>query len=273
MTSQFAAIDKRLSQRRILTLDIERIPGRFKAQWRGLTVEGDFWDLKDGRRHIGRYIFPDEVVEWPATICAAWRVYGQRTYGFSSTWGASDLTEDLAEQLDKADIVVGHNVDQFDLKKINAMLLLNGRRPPSSFKTIDTLKVLRSRMGLESNTLRSACDRLGIKTKVDHYDPDVAKAAVDGDVAAQRRIERYNKGDIAATEALYEALRPWISTHPPVVADSEGLRCRACGSDRFERTGSYLADVNEYAEYACQDCGAPFRAGHVRRVTRTRGVR
>jgi hypothetical protein len=273
VTGKFAEIDKQLSTRRILTLDIERIPGRFAAEWRGMNITGDFWDLSDGKWKFGRRIRPDEVTEWPSTCCAAWRHYGEKRYGFTSVWGSEDMAADIGEQLDWAEIVVGHNVDAFDLKKINAQLWLEDKPVPTTYKTVDTLKILRSRMGLESNTLQSACDRAGIQTKVDHYDPTIARAAVSGDIKAQRRIERYNKGDIAATEALYNRLRPWIANHPHVLPDSATPRCHVCGSDRLERAGTYTAQVNEYAAYRCQNCGANLRAGLVRRVATTRGIR
>src|SRR5699024_6090823 len=62
---------------RVVTLDIERIPGRARVKHRGLTIEGEFWDLNGWKHTIGRRIHPDDVTEWPRTICAAWRWYGE----------------------------------------------------------------------------------------------------------------------------------------------------------------------------------------------------
>jgi hypothetical protein len=42
--------------------------------------------------------------------------------------------------MDEADIICAHNGDAFDIKKINSRLITNGFKPPSPFKTIDTLK-------------------------------------------------------------------------------------------------------------------------------------
>ena len=69
---------KTLEHVRILIADIERLPGYAKVQHRGLTVEGPFWDLNSFKHTIGRRIHPDDVLEWPRTICAAGRFYGDK---------------------------------------------------------------------------------------------------------------------------------------------------------------------------------------------------
>ena len=71
---------------RVVTLDIERIPGRARVKHRGLTIEGEFWDLNGWKHTIGRRIHADDVLEWPRTICAAWRWYGEEEVHFASEW-------------------------------------------------------------------------------------------------------------------------------------------------------------------------------------------
>ena len=60
-----------------LVFDIERIKGSFRKQYRGLDIQGEFWGLSDYKHVIGR-IYPDEVTEWPRTICVAWRFIGDK---------------------------------------------------------------------------------------------------------------------------------------------------------------------------------------------------
>src|SRR5690625_7237828 len=48
---------------RVVTLDIERIPGRARVKHRGLTIEGEFWDLSGWKHTIGRRIHADDVLE------------------------------------------------------------------------------------------------------------------------------------------------------------------------------------------------------------------
>ena len=272
---------------KIVTLDIERAQGRYRIpDWRGQHVlEGPFWDLSDGKRLIGFRLKPEHVVTWPRTITMAWRWYGQERIHTVAEWnagGRDGMVAAMWDVLDKADIVVGHNVARFDLKKMNADFLLAGHPPPSPYKTVDTLTALRSNFGLESNTLASATERLGIPTKTDAYDPEVAEAALAGSVSAQRRLLSYNRGDIIATEALYDRVRPWIKNHPHVAGlkvDEDGRRlphCQACGSTNLERNGHYTAQVLKYGLYRCQNCFANVadrrHAGESHRTGHTRGV-
>ena len=62
---------------RVVTLDIERIPGRVRTQHRGFTIEGDVWDLNALKDITRRRIHADDMIEWPRTICAAWKWYDQ----------------------------------------------------------------------------------------------------------------------------------------------------------------------------------------------------
>ena len=58
---------------KILTLDIERLPGQANVS---------FWGLGDYAK--GRRIHADDVTEWPRTICFAYRWYGSKKVLFSA---------------------------------------------------------------------------------------------------------------------------------------------------------------------------------------------
>jgi hypothetical protein len=249
----------------VLTLDIERLPGTFTA---------DFWDLNAFKN---RRIHPDTVIEWPRTVCAAWRFYGSAKTEFASVWG--DGTEGMLrrvwEAYDQADVLYGHNVDRFDSRKLNSEWRDLGLPPPSPYKVVDTLKEARKTFGDESNTLAALTERLGIDTKTDKYDVTVARAAVAGDPAAQRKIRAYNIGDIAASEALVDRLRGWIPSHPHNLMGTadDRVTCNQCWGDNLERNGLKLASVLTYVMWRCLDCGANVQGTRHSRAAITRGAR
>lgn len=262
--------------RNVLIYDIERIPGRAKVQHRGLTIEGDFWDLNGWKSVIGRRIHADDVIEWPRTICGAWRWYGKNRIHFAAEWqkgGHDGMLDKLWAALDKADIVVGHNIRGFDNRKMLASWIETGRPSPSPFKTFDTLTEAR-KAGFESNTLDALCKRLNIPAKTDRYSVDVARAAVSGNRKMQARIKSYNCGDIDASTALYDRLRPHSSTHPhsTVGTADDRLTCHACWGDNLKHSGTRLAQVLMYDLYRCLDCGANVQGLRHSRVAITRGV-
>src|ERR1035437_2983089 len=54
-----------------------------------------------------------------------------------------ELVEDLHDLFDQADILIAHNGDSFEIRKANAAFNPQGFRPPSPYKTMDTLKAAR----------------------------------------------------------------------------------------------------------------------------------
>lgn len=264
---------------RVLTLDIERIPGRATVQHRGLTVEGEWWDLSGWKHVIGRRIHPDNVTAWPRSICAAAKWYGEKEVMFSSEWG--DGHEGFARQtwewFNEADIIVGHNMQAFDARHIRGGWLEYGWSPPAPWKVVDTLKIARAEFNFESNTLDALCKRLGVNAKTDKYDAQIAHAAVGGDAKAQKKLKAYNIGDIKASEGLYDRLRPYIKNHPHLsMLNGSEWGCPNCGNENVStnRQGEAFANVQRYAAYQCVKCGAWIRGNRkLQDATQTRTYR
>jgi hypothetical protein len=262
----------------ILTLDIERVPGRFRIEGhRGsLDIEGDFWDLGQYRRMIYRRIDPSEVLEWPRTVCLAWRWYGSKRVEFAAEWhdgGFEGMLRKAWDLFDRADITVGHNVDRFDEDNLRAEWITLGLKPPSPVKPVDTLKHARQTARFESNKLDGLLTRFGLTGKTDKYSVKLARAAVAGDRAAQRQLRQYNQGDIEASELLYDYLRPWMLNHPHIglwSGDEDG--CGHCGGT-LEASGWARTAVTAYAQYRCTNCGAWYRRNHIKARTTTRPAR
>ena len=262
----------------VLILDIERLPGRARVQHRGLTIEGDFWDLNSWKHTIGRRIHPDDVTEWPRTICAAWNWYGNKRVEFAAEWdkgGRDGLLRRTWEVFDRAHVVVGHNMAGFDAKKLRFDWAEAGYPPPSPAKISDTLRTARREFGAESNTLDSLCKRFGIVAKTDRYQVAVARAACEGDRAAQRDLKAYNTGDIAASVGLYDYIRPWDASHPHslVAVKDELPSCNSCWGTDLENNGYTLANLILYRLYRCRSCGANVKGNRHTRAASTRGAR
>ena len=100
--------------------------------------------------------------------------------------------------------------------------------------------------------------RLGLQSKVDKYDPKVAQAAVAGDEKAQRRIARYNKGDVKITDKLHHRLTAVVKAPNPTLYHKDGeMRCGKplCGSMSLERRGYAYTPQGTFQQYRCRECG------------------
>ena len=281
MTNRLKSIQPRIAptvSARVVTLDIERIPGRVHTQYRGFTIEGDVWDLNALKDMTRRRIHADDMIEWPRTICAAWKWYDSPDVEFAAEWevgGYDGFMRAVWEVFDQADLIIGHNADRFDARHLMGGWAEMGLPAPSPYKVIDTLKIARGSFAYESNTLDALNKRLGIEAKTDKYDVEVARAAVAGDKEAQARIEGYNRGDIVASEALFDRLRPYAKgiPHLGMWSDDE-LACPSCGSTMTATGKTVHANVQKYEHLHCPNCGSHARGTTTLKTpTRTRSAR
>src|SRR5690625_5195788 len=116
---------------------------------------------------------------------------------------------------------------------------------PAPWKEIDLFLAVKKHFGFEVKSLDEVTKRLGLQSKVDKYDPKVAKAAVAGDEKAQRKIARYNRGDVKITDALHERLAHLTKTPSAGLYDEDGdhrPRCSKalCGSYNLDRKSTRL---------------------------------
>ena len=261
-----------------VTLDVERIPGRHSTWHRGQTITGPFWDLNEIKAWTGKRIHADDVKEWPRTICAAWKWYDAEGVEFAAEWqvgGYDGFMRAVWEVFNDADLIIGHNADRFDARHLMGGWAEMGLPAPSPYKVIDTLKIARGTFAYESNTLDALNKRLGIDAKTDKYDARIARAAVNGDREAQAVLESYNRGDIVASEALFDRLRPYAKgiPHLGMWTDDE-LACPSCGHTMTATGKTVHANVQRYEHLTCPNCGAHARGTTtLKNPTRTRSAR
>jgi hypothetical protein len=248
---------------RILTIDLERLPGRLP--------ERDIWEPRD-LKYVN-YIHPDTWVELPSTICFAWSWNGGPVK-FASVWDGDDLAAVSWELFHEATGVVTFNGKRADEKWLKQEWAVAGMVPPSPYKSIDLFVTARREFAFESKSLAHLCKRLGVDGKSGHYSIADARAAVAGDVAAQRRLKRYNRADVTATWAAARALGPWIREWPHVgVYTGQERCCWYCGGEDLRQEGFTGTAVTLYGLLQCADCGGWTRLGHRKHNVTTRAAR
>jgi len=123
----------------------------------------------------------------------------------------------LHDLMMSADIIAGHNINGFDIKKANTRFLINGFEPVQRYDgkkkpTIDTLSIARQRFAFEDNRLDALCKKFGINGK-DEVTADDWRAILRGDEKTQKetlsKILKYNKGDVINGLDLLNILLPY----------------------------------------------------------------
>ena len=226
---------------KILSLDIETSP-----------VVAHAWGL------FKQNIAISQILERPRTMCFGAKFLDQRKVHFYSEFHHEPdvMYHAVHALLDEADVVMSYNGDRFDLPRLNTEFVLMGLTPPSPYKSIDLLKVMRSNFAFPSNKLAYVSEQLGLAGKVKHEGHSLWIRCLAGDPKAWAIMKKYNIQDVKLLEEMYEKLKPWIKAHPHVgLYSGETDCCPNCGSLELERRGYVVKTTGKYQRYRCRTCG------------------
>ncbi len=177
------------------------------------------------------------------------------------------LTTELAGLLAEADIIIGHNSDKFDTKKVNTRMIIHGLPPIPQAKSVDTLKLARQRFAFHSNKLDTLGDLLGVGRKAQTGGYDLWEQCLAGDQRAWRKMAKYCKQDVVLLEAVYNKLRSWATNHPNVsVLNEIEDGCKVCGSTNLRRKGWNYEKTGKTQRWLCNECGH-WQRGKFQRTT------
>lgn len=239
---------------KILILDIETAP-----------ILAHVWGLWDQNVGLNQIKSDWHVLSWSAKWFGDKKIMYQDQRTSKSIEDDKKLLEGIWKLLDEADIIVTQNGKAFDQKKLFARFILNGMKPPSSFKHIDTKQIASRHFAFTSNKLEYLTSKLctkhkKLKTKK-FQGFELWKACLAGDKAAWNEMERYNKADVLSLEELYTKLIPWDSSINFALYSDEPVDICSCGSKEFKRNGYCYTSVGKYQRHKCIKCGAELRSG------------
>lgn len=232
---------------KILHLDIETAPNLAYV-----------WGLWKENIPTARIVNNGYVLSW----AAQWE--GSREVMFDSIHKSKPkmMLKRVHKLLDQADVVVHYNGKSFDIPTLNKEFITHGFNPPSPYKQIDLLQVVRETFRFPSNKLDYVLQTLKLGRKVRHPGFEMWVKCMAGDEKSWAIMERYNKRDVTETAKLYRRLRPWIKGHPNHAAyNGGGAKCPHCGSTKYHRRGYAVVRQRKYPRFQCQSakCRAWFR--------------
>ena len=158
--------------------------------------------------------------------------------------------------LNEADAVVHYNGTKFDIPTLNKEFLLHRYSPPSPYKQIDLLRVVRSQFRFPSNKLDYVAQRLGLGQKHAHEGHELWVKCMNGDKDAWKRMADYNIQDVILLEDLYNTLLPWIKNPPNRNLFNDIQGCPSCGHENLQKRGTAVSSTGTYQRYQCKSCGS-----------------
>lgn len=233
------------SPAKILLFDIETAP-----------MEVTVWGLYKQRIPTDNIIKDWSVLTWAAKWLYAPEVISAKV-STDEAFNRQDrsILGGIWDLFEQADIVIAHNAQKFDVRKLKSRWILNDFKPPAPYQVIDTLKESRKHFAHSSHKL----DFLQMKFRQTRKIPtnyELWQRCVNHDADALVEMQTYNKQDVFALEELYLKIRPWITSHPNLgVYDLGDAVCAYCGHGEFEWVGHYYTPAGRYRTKRCKSCG------------------
>jgi hypothetical protein len=193
--------------------------------------QGHFW-----RPGWGVNILPHQIIKHAQIICISWKWEGKEEVHHLD-WGLKKqcdkaLLKKFIKELDKADEIIAHNGDRFDIKWIRTRALFHGLEMKHSYNSIDTLKWTKKYLNLPSNKLAEICKYYNLVNKLDAGGMSTWTDIVfHKSQEALDRMVHYCDGDIHSLEAVFNKLLPYTkpNMHYGVLKGGSKWGCPECG--------------------------------------------
>lgn len=203
-------------------------------------------------------------------LTASWAFNEQEVEGIRLTPNEAVNEDDEAlitklwHVLDNSNVVVGHNLRKFDIKKINSRFAFYNMPSPSPYKIIDTLEIAKAKFAFPSNKLNDLCEYLNIGKKLPHDGFSLWSRCCDGDDEALEHMLKYNLIDVDITRQLYKRLRGFDNNavNMAIMAEEVGSLCTTCCSDDISVLEDKFAFTpnGKYQVYVCNNCNTKLRS-------------
>ena len=231
-----------------------------------------FWDVETSLMPLAAFQLKNDYIQatnilrdWHI-ICAAWKTQGKKVIKTVSVLDdpkrfAKNPHDDyhviktLRDLIADHDIIVHHNGDSFDIKKLNARIIYHGLSPLPPVLTVDTKKEACKIAKFSSNKLDYLGEYFGLGRKIQTSN-GLWLRVMRGDKSAIKEMVHYNKGDVDLQEKVYNYLLPYMKSHPNI-ARGDSFECPKCGSDSTQRRGTYATRTGVvYHRHVCNRCGS-----------------
>lgn len=238
---------------KVLFLDIETRPI--------LAYVWAIWDQNVGLNQIKE---DWSVISWAASWLGEEKVMQRDLRKTRRLDNDKHLLKPMWKLLDQADIIVTQNGKKFDAKKLNARFIINGMKPPSSYRHIDICQIAKSRFGFTSNKLEYLADKLCVTYKKLKHDKfpgfELWRECIAGNQEAWKEMAKYNIYDVLVLKEVHSVMSPWdTSVNFNVYHNREDSVCQ-CGHPAFERRGYRYSNAGKYQAYRCKGCGAWYQS-------------
>ena len=190
-----------------------------------------------GKQYVGHH----QLIEPQKIISYHWK-WSDSDKVQNMDWGLhkqcdKKIIKQIKKDFDRADLIVAHNGNRFDMKKVYGRAMYHGIILNPKYVTFDTMVEVKRLASLPSYSLAFLCKHFGLPFKLDSGGKATwDQVQFDKSREALDHLLYYGDGDITSLEALYYHIRPYTQAkiHAGVLRGGERYHCPSC-----ERLANY----------------------------------
>lgn len=211
----------------------------------------------------------DNIIKERAVICVCWKWEGEdeiHSLHWDENQSDKDLLKKFVKVLAKADEIIAHNGDRFDIKWLRTRCLLHDIPMFPKYETIDTLKVAKSQFSFNSNRLDYIAKFTGEGSKMEHEGISLWKKVIlEEDQEALENMIAYCKRDVEILEKVFRRMRKYApnKSHYGALKNKHGEKysCPECGNTHIHMNKTYttaMGTTKHHVKCANKSCGTRF---------------
>jgi len=223
-------------------------------------IEISYMEVSKVWRCGEQYIRPDQIRKHSAIICICWKFEGSEKI-HSLRWDRGcdkKLILKFVDIMNDCDEVIGHNGDNFDIKWIRTRALYHGIMSMPDIKSIDTLKISRSKLKLPSNKLDEIAKFFGIGKKLEHRGMPMWEDIIERNCRkAMKEMVDYCKMDVEVLANVFKLLEGYSNpkTNMGAFAGGDRADCHYCASENTIFHGRRISAAGIVrCTMKCKDC-------------------
>lgn len=163
-----------------------------------------------------------------------------------------EVVRAFGDVFNTADRVVAHYGKKFDKTFINTRRIMHGLSVLPSTKLIDTWRISKDHLRLNSNRLLTLISALGVQTQKTTLDGQIWIKAMSGDRKAIQYVVDHCVADVKALEEVFVKIRP-------LIAETENPQLHTCDPRHLRSNGTRVLEKRTYRRLYCVKCGGWFK--------------
>lgn len=248
--------EKRAEQENIINHNFKRLFFDVETSY----CTGWFW-----RPSYKTSISYNQIFQESKIICICYKFEGDKDVSYL-TWDKGcdkKMMDKFFKIINEADECISHNGNNFDVKWIRTRFLTHGYTSMPEIKSIDTLRMARTKFKFNSNKLNDIGITLGLGKKIDTGGIDLWHDIIlRNDKIALKKMVEYCQQDVILLEKIFLKIKGFspVRTHRAVQIDGERYDCPECTSINvfLQNTRTTSFGVLQ-RQMCCKDCGTYYK--------------